>query len=649
MPVFNSEPFLEKTLGCVCAQTLRDVEFICINDGSTDSSLAILEKYALADSRIIVISQENMGPARARNAGLRQAKGQYVGFLDSDDLVSEDYFERMLLAAKGHDADIVLNTHVLSVCAGVEQDYKGPNYLKKLPEGEYLDSLFAIDNTFCLLYAHLYRREILERYDIRFMEESFRSKDDLLCEDEHFHVLSHYHANKVFAFYGPEYRYVQHSHSLTHSRPRVVEGCVRYLSALKDHFGDEILSPDFKLKLFTKQMFRNVTSDEDFKVLKDYIKSLDGYFQHSGVFVSDFIHYAISRVLISESAQDFCEKIGKQPWFKYQTRMRMEKRIPTISVIIPVYNTGDCLDRCLQSACSQSFRDIEVICVNDCSSDNSLEILRLYSSEDRRIKIINLPENGGVSNARNVGLDAAAGKYIAFLDSDDWLDTDYLEAMLQKIEESGKQMVVNANYVNEYADKKTYSGFDWVSKEGSVLLGAMVQRLFPPVIWASLYRRDFIEQHHFRFIKVKHGAEDVHFSGICNLTASELFVFKGPFYHYFQRQGSLSGAKGRGFEYLRSFSAVYDYLLENGVSAEGTKLFYIESLFIETEEQFNFVKDFMLCIKPEVEKNPSIYNEQEKFLLKLALDTPDYETFKQKFNPNISMSFLRSRMIRRTK
>ena len=94
-----------------------------------------------------------------------------------------------------------------------------------------------------------------------------------------------------------------------------------------------------------------------------------------------------------------------------------------VSIIVPVYNTAQYLRRCLDSIISQTLEDIEIICVNDGSTDNSLDILQLYASKDKRIKIIN-KENEGLVSARKAGVSEAVGEYIGFVDSDDWIEKE---------------------------------------------------------------------------------------------------------------------------------------------------------------------------------------------------------------------------------
>ena len=113
VPVYNVQKYLVKCLDSLINQTLKDIEIICINDGSVDNSLDILQDYAKLDERIIIINKENEGQSVARNIGIESARGEYIGFVDSDDWVDLEYFERLYNSAKANDADIA--------CAGVKR------------------------------------------------------------------------------------------------------------------------------------------------------------------------------------------------------------------------------------------------------------------------------------------------------------------------------------------------------------------------------------------------------------------------------------------------------------------------------------------------------------------------------------------------
>ena len=111
IPVYNVEKYLEECLQSVCKQTLKDIEIICINDGSTDKSGQILKDFAKKDKRIVLIEQENQGVSIARNNGIKVAKGEYIGFVDSDDWIDPDFYEKLYQSAKKFDTDIALAGH----------------------------------------------------------------------------------------------------------------------------------------------------------------------------------------------------------------------------------------------------------------------------------------------------------------------------------------------------------------------------------------------------------------------------------------------------------------------------------------------------------------------------------------------------------
>lgn len=321
---------------------------------------------------------------------------------------------------------------------------------------------------------------------------------------------------------------------------------------------------------------------------------------------------------------------------------------PLVSVIIPVHNTEAFLNRTLTSVTKQTLRDLEIICVNDCSSDGSLGILEEWARRDSRIRVLSFEQNQGVSAARNAGFEQSKGDYIYYLDSDDWIDADYLEAMYAKTRETGQDVVVNANYVNEFEDKakNAPSGdFGFIHGEGFYPTG-QVQTFFPPVIWARLYKREYLSRIGIRFPQVKGGAEDIYFSGLAELMQRQSYVFRGPFHHYWQREGSLMHQKTNGYYYLQSFKLLYDELMRRNIPTEDIRLFYAGPMILDSQEKFDFVRSFMLEIEEQVRRHPHLYVAHDLFILDAVTSSPDYADFLSKHNPNIALAFIRSRMKR---
>ena len=139
IPIFNVENYLKKCLKSIINQTLKDIEIICINDGSSDSSLNILNDFASSDERIIVLSQKNHGPAKSRNEGLKIAKGKYIFFVDSDDYIQDYTLEKLYENAKNNEVQSVENG--LSVLNEKQENEKN----NEIKETEENDNIKAID------------------------------------------------------------------------------------------------------------------------------------------------------------------------------------------------------------------------------------------------------------------------------------------------------------------------------------------------------------------------------------------------------------------------------------------------------------------------------------------------------------------------
>ncbi len=204
VPVYNTEKFLEKCLGSLVSQTLKEIEIICVDDGSVDNSLNIIKKFAKEDSRIKVIEQENKKQGAARNNGTKIAKGEYIGFVDSDDWVDIDYYEKMYIAAKKYDSDIALATNIR---IGNGKTKKRVNIEK---EEFYTDlqSKFDVCNQWknpCPTNK-IYRLSMLKENNVTWPEGCY-------CEDKLFTVQAVYWANGVVTVPNVNYYYYRNPKS----------------------------------------------------------------------------------------------------------------------------------------------------------------------------------------------------------------------------------------------------------------------------------------------------------------------------------------------------------------------------------------------------------------------------------------------------
>ena len=208
---------------------------------------------------------------------------------------------------------------------------------------------------------------------------------------------------------------------------------------------------------------------------------------------------------------------------------------PDISVIVPVYNTESYLKKCIESIINQTFRNIEIILVDDGSTDTSAEILADYALRDNRIIVIH-QENQGLSAARNAGMRSAKGEYIMFVDSDDWIKKDMVECLLKNIEES-KSQAVFCNYITVrdgeeipcegILEYKVYQS-DEVSKIISNMFGG---GRYYSSIWRGIYEREVIENSNIYFQNLQF-AEDLNFNLEYLLNCSRVKIIKDELYYY---------------------------------------------------------------------------------------------------------------------
>lgn len=218
---------------------------------------------------------------------------------------------------------------------------------------------------------------------------------------------------------------------------------------------------------------------------------------------------------------------------------------PLVSIIVPIYNSALDLVTCLESIKRQKYRNLEILLVNDGSNDSSLEICRMYARLDPRVIIID-KENSGVSGTRNVAIERATGKYLQFVDSDDWLDPNATRLMVEAIEASQADLLIGHYCSVSKSERTTVYGFlppDTAMDKDQFARYLMEEpaSFYYGVMWNKLYRRDIIMAHGIRCSEELTWSEDMLFN-LEYIRYAERFCSLGtPVYYYArQKKGSLS-------------------------------------------------------------------------------------------------------------
>ncbi len=229
-----------------------------------------------------------------------------------------------------------------------------------------------------------------------------------------------------------------------------------------------------------------------------------------------------------------------------------------ISVIVPIYNAEKYLEKCLDSIVGQSYRHLEIILVNDGSMDRSGNICDRYAAGDRRIKVIHR-ENGGLSAARNAGLDIATGEYLGFVDSDDWLEIDMYQFLLDDLLSVGADIAVCGFFhtFDDYEMPNDKSFSYRVLERTDALKLLLKDRVMQNYIWCKLYKQELFEG-----IRMPEGRifEDAFTQHLIFEKARKVVMHNVPKYHYLQREDSICG-RIRSFMNEDYHAAFYERVL----------------------------------------------------------------------------------------
>lgn len=218
---------------------------------------------------------------------------------------------------------------------------------------------------------------------------------------------------------------------------------------------------------------------------------------------------------------------------------------PKISVIVPVYNTAGLLPRCIASLLEQTLKEIEFIFVDDASTDNSLDILRQYEkAHPDQIRVIHSEINQRQGGARNLGIAAARGAYIGFVDSDDWVEKEMYELLYHEAQKSDSDICYCYRFqVLEDGLIKKEDDAPYFLPEGSITEDVRREMLVRHVTFVQryIYKRSLLTDHHILFpLHVRY--EDLLFDPLVLLYAKHIAAVKIPLYNYFIRQGSTTTA-----------------------------------------------------------------------------------------------------------
>ena len=633
MPVYNDADRLNVSIGSILSQTLSDIEIICVNDGSTDNSLEILKGFEEKYDFIKVFSQDNQGSGKARNFALDNANGDYIAFLDADDIfIDNDSLERLFDVAIQNDANMVSGNIQIVNEDGEFTPFKHLEYFNS--DGLINPEEYGIPWSF---YKNIFKKDFLLNNKIYF-PDLLRGQDPVFLAE----VLSK--VDKIYTvstdFYA--YYYVSGVNQCNTFRKRFDH--MLHFKYVFDYLSDskfDKIKQKFRYEMFS---FFNFMGEE---AAEDLLTATRGVFANDGL-------------LLRACEYFFYDKYKDHPKLKDFVQLYHDVDHPRVSVLIPVYNAEDFLEDSVGSLLNQTLTDIEIVCVNDGSKDNSLKMLQSFAEKDNRIKLIN-QENGGCGAARNKAIDNAKGDYIYFLDPDDHLVENALEELYINAFINDSDLVLfklafwvenkPIDYSRPHFDLDNYfKGVDFNYFTFNCLdikKYVMNAKAFAP--WFKLYKREFLKNYDDFYFPINLPFDDVPFHIKSLLRASKMSFLPKFFYHYrIDNPNSINSTPSNGIGIIKIISIVEDFLKNENYFEDFEKEFYNFKLYhtyiylfrsADGEEYFRAVKREYEKIKRDFfdknENNKSLIDE--KFLIdtyNMIMNSNSFNEFKLRFDMN---------------
>lgn len=468
MPVHNAEKYLMKCLDSFVKYLSNDDELIIINDCSTDESLKIIKNYQNKnkDKNIFLINNDkNIGAGLSRNEALGIAKGEYIGFVDADDYVDEFYFQNMLKLAERENSDIVVSDIAL---VENNKEIKNNIYVNNIYSTKDSDDIniskeVLLGNWACVsTCSKLFKRDLIKNN--RF---SKKKSDDIL-----FTINAIIKANKISYCKNNYYYYYQSPDSLTRNinYEKYKDGLECLIDAIDLLYEENItyaqvyagnsyvphicysldVIPLDKIKEFLNLVKAHLNNEKTSILLEDnnFIKNNRLY--NSKIYrgyINDIINNNYNEIFNKLAAyESVSDKYNK--WQNIDN----EDFNPLVSIVIPVYNGENYLKEAIESALAQTYKNIEIIVVNDGSSDNTEAIAKEYGNKIRYFK----KKNGGVASALNLAIEKMEGEYFSWLSHDDLYFPQKIENQINFLsKQNNKKVVLFSNYllINENGRK----------------------------------------------------------------------------------------------------------------------------------------------------------------------------------------------------
>ena len=492
--VYNTEKYVEKCLDSLLNQTYQNLEIIVVEDGSTDNSKEVLKKYANNKKIKIIYNKKNSGLSYSRNVGLENATGDYIGYIDSDDYVDLDYYEKLMQA-------IVDNKAVIAICdIKVVDEETNTEVISRCCNSDEFNVYNVVDNGLAASACNkLFKKELISKY--KFAEG--KVNEDIAV------VIPTLVNAKKMAYASTYYYYVQRGGSIQNSgfsdkRFDIFYGVKTTLERIKDNKDYESLKDaivynqlivlliyvipkekKFLLRYRILKKYYDLIKEYDIKSNKLYQQFLQQESKINRIYYSNLVNLNVRKLFILDNLL-----ISLYHLLRDIKHLKYKKIIPDISlsnietcakrqssynkpdlkisVIIPNYNYAKFLFERVYSILNQNYPIYELIILDDCSTDNSLEIInQIVSSINKyiNVKVVLSEKNSGNAFSQwQKGFKLASGDYVWICEADDYCKKNFLRKVTKPINQ-------NSNIIISYAD----TGF--IDSTGTIVKKSLIDQI----------------------------------------------------------------------------------------------------------------------------------------------------------------------------
>ena len=422
IPVYNAENYLDQGVGSLLAQTYDNIEIILVDDWSTDNSWAMCQRFADEHNNIIAYRTDEKagGPLRGREKGIREAHGDWVVFMDSDDYVTPQYIEHLLEATHNGKYDIAVTGHARLYPDGRVEEFLWDDYSQ------------TTNKRLATFYEH-------------FLEQN-------------------------------------------------------YYTDPTDTVGQNLVRASVAKSTDLSKYPSKVWAEDTLMALAFLANS------KNGVNFVDHHDFYWRQTPGSGSNGGFSLTADKPAFFRACYDIFNQKGLlPLVSVVVPVFNVEKYLDACVKSLFAQTYPNLEIILVDDKSSDKSSQMADEYANKDVRVEVIHNLKNEGLNMARKTGFDASHGQYVTFLDSDDLFHEDAIAHSLRALINHRADVSIYATKEFSDHDKKDAFVIDSANYEEKLIVNKKhianyalfgdgnLSGIKHMTVWGKLYSRSVID------------------------------------------------------------------------------------------------------------------------------------------------------------